>query len=1385
MVDLGGGGNDTIRTRIDGEYDAVTNGVPTVTNVENGFLLGSANADTLTAGETELSSLVYGTGTINFGGGADTIHLTSTSTSLNALGATDSAILGLETIDASTAAASVTIDLSTQSEDFTVTGSSNADVLTSGSGDDIINAGGGDDTASGGDGEDIIYGGTGNDTISGEVDDDDLYGGDGDDIINGGSGNDLIIGDSNTLDLNNAIVYDAFQDGQSAGSFTQSENNINFFGNNWKRIFVDYDITATTVIEFDFRSSVEADIQAIGFDNDASQGNSSAQQFKLYGEQNYGNLTFDNYSGTDWVHYSIPVGTFYTGNFDYLTLIADDDIGAQDSETFFANIIIYNTDGTTAGGPADGDDILTGGTGMDTIIGGGGNDTINLTNGDFEVGETIVGGDDTDEIILTDATTVDFATGTVNSVEILTGSAAIDDVTLTATQYVGFTTIHLQGGSDSINVFADGSDISGLGVPSTSAENGSIVGDGGDNSVTMTGAQIDAILNGSGTIDFGGGGGDILNITSTSSQLNNYGSLGGEGRIANLETISASGAGAAVTIDLGNQSDDIELIGSNFDDTVTGTTGDNILTGGTGTDTIIYDNATSGIIVDLSETAAQNTGGAGTDTLSGFENLTGSDFDDNIKGNNDDNIISAGDGDDFIGSALTTGNHDFVINGSTETLYVDFDGSDHWILVGRGREGWDFDTDGQGVTTDLSVGLGTTAAFAPVAYDDAFVNDIIDSTTISGDLKDTEIRIKRAANITGTEYQEVRWNALTETDWTFDFDNNQYNITHEAEASVLGAAFGPVIDDTRDTHPSSTNNHQRVFTWNWSGHNFERGFAYGSTVQGVNNDDPNTFLWEFANERHSVPYAEIYVKIDISTLGLGGTLGNDIIDGGAGNDTLYGGAGEDTLYGGADDDTLYGEAGNDTLNGDDGNDQIFGHSGVDIIDGGSGNDILNGGDDADTISGGDGDDEIVGGSGNDTLNGNAGNDTLNGGDGNDTINGGADTDTVSYVFASGAVTVDLAITTAQNTINAGMDTITNVENIIGSNFADTLTGDANDNVIEGGLGNDTLDGGAGNDTISLANATGTTYLYLTNTSQNTLSSGTDNFVNFENILGSNFTDVLRGDAGINIIDGGAGNDQIRGGGGADILIGGTGTDWLDYRGSAAGVNVNLVTNAVSGGDATGDTISGFEYIFGSDFNDVLIGTAGRNAFRSGGGADTIDGAGGTSDYLDYIESTSAVNVNLTTNVNTGGDAAGDTISNVEWIYGSNHDDTLIGDSANNLLYGRNGDDIIYGKDGYDRLYGAGGADTFVFEAASAYNDRDQIHDFNDASGDVLDLSDLISGFAGPITDYVNFVDNGAHLIVQVDGDGLTGGTNFSDVAILLNDAGLDEATLYTNGNIIV
>jgi Ca2+-binding RTX toxin-like protein len=100
-----------------------------------------------------------------------------------------------------------------------------------------------------------------------------------------------------------------------------------------------------------------------------------------------------------------------------------------------------------------------------------------------------------------------------------------------------------------------------------------------------------------------------------------------------------------------------------------------------------------------------------------------------------------------------------------------------------------------------------------------------------------------------------------------------------------------------------------------------------------------------------------------------------------------------------------------------------------------------------------------------SLTGNDANNVLTGGAGNDLLNGGAGSDTAAYDLATSAVMVNLATTTAQATGGAGNDTLSGMENLSGSAFGDTLTGDSGINILSGLAGNDTLNGGAGSDTL--------------------------------------------------------------------------------------------------------------------------------------------------------------------------------------------------------------------------------------------------------------------------------------------------------------------------------
>ncbi|MGK9236869.1 M10 family metallopeptidase C-terminal domain-containing protein [Inquilinus limosus] len=192
-----------------------------------------------------------------------------------------------------------------------------------------------------------------------------------------------------------------------------------------------------------------------------------------------------------------------------------------------------------------------------------------------------------------------------------------------------------------------------------------------------------------------------------------------------------------------------------------------------------------------------------------------------------------------------------------------------------------------------------------------------------------------------------------------------------------------------------------------------------------------------------------------------GQGGNDVIHGHDGDDKLHGGEGNDAVYGDSGEDTLTGGTGNDTLKGGGDDDILYGEYG-DAAGAYEGNDMLYGEGGNDKMMGEKGADTLSGGAGLDSLWGGDGNDLLEGGAGGDTLDGGAGVDTVSYADSAGGVTIRLVDRFAAGA-DAANDKLASIENVIGSNYGDTLAGDEGANVLTGGLDKDVLIGGAGTD----------------------------------------------------------------------------------------------------------------------------------------------------------------------------------------------------------------------------------------------------------------------------------------------------------------------------------
>src|SRR5262245_15124455 len=365
-------------------------------------------------------------------------------------------------------------------------------------------------------------------------------------------------------------------------------------------------------------------------------------------------------------------------------------------------------------------------------------------------------------------------------------------------------------------------------------------------------------------------------------------------------------------------------------------------------------------------------------------------------------------------------------------------------------------------------------------------------------------------------------------------------------------------------------------------------------------------------------------------------------------------------------------------------------------------------------------------------------DTLEGDGGNNVLIGGNGSDTVSYAHAAAGVVVSLAITSAQNTVGAGIDTLSRFENLTGSQFDDTLTGNSGANVLIGLGGNDVLVGGSGADTM--VGGDGDDRYTMDNSGDvvdETTGSGIDTVntsITFsladalhvkgdvENLTLTGTGNVNgTGNALDNAITGNGGANVVAGLGGADILDGGAGSDTVTYAASSVGVNVSLMTHLGSGGDAEGDTLFSVEKLTGSNFDDTLEGDGAANVLSGGTGIDTVS----------YEHAAAGVTVNLATTSaqNTLG-AGSDTLSGFENLTGSQFDDILLGTTGANTILGGAGNDRITGGGGTDILAGGADADTFIFRAAadSAPSLADVITDFLEGT-DKIDLSAIDSNSA--------------------------------------------------------
>lgn len=209
-------------------------------------------------------------------------------------------------------------------------------------------------------------------------------------------------------------------------------------------------------------------------------------------------------------------------------------------------------------------------------------------------------------------------------------------------------------------------------------------------------------------------------------------------------------------------------------------------------------------------------------------------------------------------------------------------------------------------------------------------------------------------------------------------------------------------------------------------------------------------------------------------------------------------------------------------------------------------------------------------------------------------------------------------------------------------------------------------------------------------------SGTDAIPLVDDVIGSQFADLIIGDDTGNNLDGGSGADSIAAADGDDLLDGGRGFDTLDGGAGDDTVQAGLENDSVDGGTGA-DSINGDDgddSIAAGGGNDFTAGGEGDDTLIGGGGNDTINGGGGV-DVVNYLEEqgTKGIKVFLAAG-KTSTDSFGgtDRLVDIESIRGTLLNDTITGDGAANSFNGSAGNDRLDGAGGKDNLVGSAGDD---------------------------------------------------------------------------------------------
>lgn len=1078
-------------------------------------------------------------------------------------------------------------------------------------------------------------------------------------------------------------------------------------------------------------------------------------------------------AGTDTV-FSNLTNYVLGDNLENLTLLGTQTLNGSGNK--LNNTLVGNSADNVLDGDA-GNDILFGGIGKDTLIGGAGNDT-------FVVGS--IG----DIVIETVATIKDGGTDIVYSDINYSLGDNVENVTLTNTVNIsGMLAINATGNALNNYITGNNADntldglagkdtlVGGFGDDLYIVDNvGELilekVGEGIDSvissvsftlaanieNITLAGSATAAIGN---SIDnkmlgnelantlTGGAGNDTLNgslgsdsliggIGNDVYMLDNIGDKVSEGTgqgtdtvfadfsytlgsyLENLTLLNSVGLnGQLASNATGNTLNNI-LIGNSGNNQLVSLAGNDVLDGGTGADTMVGGAGNDIYVVDnLNDVVSEiTTLNEGIDTVqssitfqlgSYIENLTltgisvingtGNDLNNTIIGNVARNILKGSLGNDTLDGGVGA---DTLLGGTGNDTYV-VDSADDVIL----------ETDINGLDTGGIDVIQSTAQ----SY---ILSSNLENLFLMGTLAINATGNDLANSITGNSAANILDGGLGYDTLTGGLGDDTYIVDSLSDKVIEKSLQGS------DTVITSVDNYVLAIE-------VENLTLSGNAIKATGNALNNIIR---GNGQANI---------------LDGGIGNDLIYGQDGNDSLLGGAGNDLLDGGVGVDTLAGGAGDDIYFIDNAGDVATESApisgvvqGVDTVNSsisyilgnnldhltligpnalnGSGNVLAN------LITANEFNNFLIGYAGADTLLGGAGADTMQGGLDNDLYEVDSTGDFVQENLNEGTDTVRSSISytltaNVENLILTGEDVVDGVGNEINNN----ITGNSEDNLLDGKAGIDTLIGGLGDDTYIVDATTdkitenldegldavlsSSTYTLAVNLENLTLTgnaavNGTGNELDNE-IIGNDYANTLTGNAGNDSLDGQDGNDTLSGGLGDDVLDGGAG---IDRMSGGAGDDLYLVDDTSdlvleNASEGTDTVLTDMTYVLGINIENLTLGgveaingtgNALNNLLTGNSGINILSGLAGNDTYV-----VDQVDDQVIESLNQGTDKV---ISSITYTLGANVENLElvssfsingIGNALNNLMIGNVASNKLIGDLGLDTLDGGGGIDTLI------------------------------------------------------------------------------------------